>query len=164
MALRAKDLHGWQPRPLCTSSPPILVRGSARFRQTAILAIAIHTIEYSNMHFGEKLKELRQRLKLNQGEMAAKLSCDVSTYCRWEHKKVPATHVIERVSKVFDVDAWAWVKPDEPETPNEQNVVPRVVHMKPREDSSYKQSDDPERYRLLNRLLDLFDRWFGRGG
>ncbi|MBK9147651.1 MAG: helix-turn-helix transcriptional regulator [Flavobacteriales bacterium] len=116
------------------------------------------------MHFGEKLKKLRIDLGLGQKEMADRLSIDVSTYSRWEHKERPAMHVIERVSKVFGVQAIDWIR--EPEATDADPSVqrPRVVHLKPGNEATHADPNETERLRLFNRVLDFFERVFGKLG
>lgn len=64
--------------------------------------------------FAHKLRSLRHKLGLKQSEMADRLHVDTSTYCRWEHNEHPSTHVIERITKTFRVDAWAWMRTEAP--------------------------------------------------
>ncbi len=119
------------------------------------------------MHFGEQLKNLRRSLDLGQKETADRLNIDVSTYSRWEHKERPAAHVIERVSKVFQVDAWAWVRDEEETVEDDVSPAgPHIVHMNNAASAQADDAQEMERLRLLNRVLDIFERVFGkmRGG
>jgi transcriptional regulator with XRE-family HTH domain len=119
------------------------------------------------MHFGEQLKNLRRSLNLGQKEMADRLNIDVSTYSRWEHKERPAAHVVERVSKVFLVDAWAWVREEKETTEDDVSPTgPQIIHMNNTPSAPADDAQEMERLRLLNRVLDIFERVFGklRGG
>jgi transcriptional regulator with XRE-family HTH domain len=100
--------------------------------------------------FSEELKALRTRLGLTQQAMADRLHMERSTYCRLEHKEHPPAHVVERISKEFHVDAWSWLRPEEPATPE---PGPRVVHL--RNDEAHEDSEE-RRWRL--RALDLLAR------
>ncbi len=119
---------------------------------------------HPNMHFGEQLKKLRIELGLGQKEMADRLSIDVSTYSRWEHKERPAMHVIERVSKVFGVQAIDWVREPEARAEEAPSAGPRVVHLKSENDATHADPHENERLRLFNRMLDFFERMFGKLG
>jgi transcriptional regulator with XRE-family HTH domain len=116
------------------------------------------------MHFGEQLKKLRIELGLGQKEMADRLSIDVSTYSRWERKERPAMHVIERVNKVFRVQAIDWVREPEASAEEAPSTGPRVVHLKPENDATHADPNETERLRLFNRMLDFFERMFGKLG
>lgn len=100
--------------------------------------------------FSEELKALRIRLGLTQQAMADRLNVDRSTYCRWEHTERPPAYVLERISKEFEVDAWNWVRPEEPAT---TETGPRVVHLRNEE----AEEDNEERHWRL-RALDLLAR------
>ncbi len=110
------------------------------------------------MHFGEQLKALRKQLNVSHNEMAERLCIDKSTYYRWEKKEVPSAYMLERVKKEFDVDAWGWMRPDGEESPSE----PRLLHMRPDAVRTTDEQNEAERLRLIDRMLDLFERVIGR--
>ncbi len=97
--------------------------------------------------------------------MADRLCIDKSTYCRWEKKEVPSPHMVARVQKAFGVDAWNWLKPEavEPESIHER-TEPRVVHLRTEPEHSRDDGHEADRIKLLNRVLDLFERMVGRRG
>lgn len=88
--------------------------------------------QYVPSMFHEELKALRIRLGLSQQEMADRLSIDRSTYSRLEHKEHPPAYLVERINKMFQVDAWAWIRPDEVAPDGEQG--PRLVHLRPEQE------------------------------
>lgn len=50
------------------------------------------------------LKELRTRLGLSQGDVAAKLGCSANVYSRYErNERQPSIDVLIGLSKIFDV-------------------------------------------------------------
>jgi transcriptional regulator with XRE-family HTH domain len=110
------------------------------------------------MHFGEQLKALRKQLNASHNEMADRLSIDKSTYYRWEKKELPSAYMLERVQKAFGVDAWGWMRPDDEESPTE----PRLLHMRPEAVRPTDEQNEAERLRLIDRMLDLFERVIGR--
>lgn len=110
--------------------------------------------------FGDRLKALRNALGLKQAEMAHRLHVDTSTYYRWEHKAHPPTHVIERIAKAFEVDAWDWMRTEEPEAIGATSD-PKVIHL-----NAGRQEQHSEVLRLLGRMVDLAE-WLmrrSRGG
>ncbi len=105
--------------------------------------------------FSEELKALRTRLGLTQQEMADRLNMDRSNYSRLEHKEHPPAHLLDRIHKEFQVDAWSWMRPVEPEEREEQG--PRLVHLRnahdqePAEESNWRL----KAVDLLGRITDL---------
>lgn len=119
--------------------------------------------------FAKRLKELRQDLGLTQAEMAHRLNIDASTYCRWEQKVKPPIHIIERISKQFNVDAFNWVERDNGHGSEQADVSkPRVVHFTPVQPNT-ESTDEEWRSRavdLLGRMVDMLETLLrgSRGG
>ena len=54
---------------------------------------------------GQKLREIRKRLKLSQKQFAEKLGYTYKNVCNWENgHNNPSTHTIKRIHDIFGVD------------------------------------------------------------
>ncbi len=118
--------------------------------------------------FSEELKALRSRLGLTQQAMANRLSMERSTYCRLEHKEQPPPYMVERISKEFGVDAWAWMRSEEEEPENVPG--PHVVHFHTIDQKVLSEEERTERawrskaVDLLARVTDLLENLIRSSG
>jgi transcriptional regulator with XRE-family HTH domain len=125
-------------------------------QQCAILATQVFTCSViAATMFSEELKALRTQLGLTQQAMADRLHVDRSTYCRWEHTEQPPAHVLERISKEFGVDAWAWMRPEEEEP--EKIPGAHVVHFHPTDQKVFSDEERAESA-WRSKAVDLLSR------
>ncbi len=105
--------------------------------------------------FSEELKALRKRLDLTQQCMADRLNMDRSTYSRLEHKEHPPGHLVDRICKEFQVDAWSWMRAPEPGPNTEQG--PRLVHLRHEHDQGTGEENSwrHKAVDLMGRMTDL---------
>ena len=105
--------------------------------------------------FARKLKALRTEHQLTQAQMAEKMCVDASRISRREQGGQPTTQFIERLNKVFGVNAFEWLEDDEDLATDAP--VPRVVHLNA---TSTREENDETSWRtktveLLTRMMDL---------
>lgn len=56
--------------------------------------------------YGERLKELRVRMGLNQGDMAEKLDVPRSNISYWENQIKPSLEAIEKYCSALNIPLW----------------------------------------------------------
>ncbi|MBK9148723.1 MAG: helix-turn-helix transcriptional regulator [Flavobacteriales bacterium] len=83
--------------------------------------------------FTEKLKKLREELKLTQKQMGKRLFMEQSSYSRLERNPHPKPHILERIQKVLGVDIRSWLSDDEAPTKESASAPAddalRIVHI-----------------------------------
>jgi|GEM_PF-1953171 len=117
--------------------------------------------------FAEKLKELRKDHGLSQTEMGQRLHLSQPAYCRLEHNEHPMPHHIERINKVFGVDASAWLEPMDPPMHGENDPQVKVVYLKGSPAFGSDEQDDSwvDRFaRDLKRVIRILRGESSQGG
>lgn len=56
------------------------------------------------MEFKDKVKAVRAKLFITQGQLAKELGCTLSTVNRWENGRKPPSFILEQKFKKFCVD------------------------------------------------------------
>jgi len=104
--------------------------------------------------FAEKLKALRLDRKLTQVQMAELLCVDASRISRLEHDEHPSTHFIERLNKVFGVNAFEWmIEAQRGDEEHPGHATTRVIHLK-----AANTIDDDQEVGFRSRAVDLLAR------
>src|SRR5216110_2474018 len=66
-----------------------------------------HTDQRRSANMNNRIKELRERAGLSQGELAKLLEVDEGSISRWEAGRRPLSpDVIERLARIFKIPSW----------------------------------------------------------
>jgi len=79
--------------------------------------------------FTEKLKALREQLKLTQKQMGKRLAMEQSTYSRNERNNNPKPEFLERIKRFLGVDLEPWLKDDADDADTSSAEAMRIVHL-----------------------------------
>jgi len=109
--------------------------------------------------FAETLIAFRREHKFTQTQLGLKLGIDPSRICRAERGFRPSSNLIERLNKVFGVQAHEWLEDKDPNTDPTLVPIPRVVHL--RAPNAQEGNDElslrARAVALLERMMDMLE-------